>query len=148
METVDRSRHPTLCREVRRCIDALVAALEELGRTREAVSAETRTTFPDVIAAMQGLLQTLGDLVEHSLVEIGRNAETNDALRRLIEQARARRHDIQQELERTRATPGGDWETRIAALEAVWSQLDKMMQVALQELITRTRPPEPSKPDG
>ena len=38
--------------------------------------------------------------------------------------------------------------TRIAALEAVWSQLDKMMQATVQELTTRTTPPEPSKPDG
>lgn len=104
--------------------------------------------FQTVIAEMQGLLRTLGELVEHSLAEIEHTAETNDALRRLIEQTRARRHDIQQELKRTRATPGGDWESRIAALEAVWSQLDKMMQVALQELTPRPRPPDPSRPDG
>ncbi len=148
MQTVDSPRYSTLPRDVRGCIDALLVALEEVGRAREVASAKDSTTFQSVIAELQALLQTVGDLVEHSLAEIGRAAETNDALRRLIEQARVRRHDIQQELERTRATPGGDWETRIAALEAVWSQLDKMMQVALQELITRTRPPEPSKPDG
>lgn len=116
--------------------------LEEVGRAREVAWAEDSTTFQGVIAEMQGLLRTLGDLVEHALAEVRRTAETNDALRRLIEQARARRHDIQQELERTRATPAGDWEARVAALEAVWSQLDKMMQVAVHELTTRPRAPE------
>jgi hypothetical protein len=143
METVNRSRYSTLPTEVRGCIDALLVALEEVGRAREVASAEHSTTFQGVIAEMEGLLRTLGDLVEHSLAEVGRIAETNDALRRLIEQARARRHDIQQELERTWTTPAGDWQARVAALEAVRSQLDKLVQVVVQELIMRSKPPEP-----
>lgn len=92
---------------------------------------------------MQGLLQTVGDLVKLVVAETKSAAEAQAALSRLIEQARARRHDIQQELERTQATPAGDWEARAAVLEAALSQLGTLVQVAVQELTTWPRPPEP-----
>ena len=132
-----------LSREVRRQVDALLALIEELDRTTETFSPDGHTMLQGALTAMRSQLQAFGAVVEDSLAEVETANEAHDSLARLLEQVHARSQDIQHHVRRALTDQEGDWEARAAVLEAAWSQLEKVAHRAVQELVTRSRPPEP-----
>ena len=141
---MDSSRHRALSWEVWRQVDSLLALIEELDQIAEPLAPDVQTTLQDAVAALRSQLQAFGVLVVDSLAGAEAVTETQDNLARLIEQIDARSQDIQHHLRHILADQQGDSEARVAMLEAAWSQLEKVAQIAVQELSTQPQPPESS----
>ena len=139
---MDQLSHATLRWEVRQHIEALFMVLDDLGRSVEGLSQMVHTHLQDAIADVQARLQAFDELVESALVEAEVDVESQDALARLIEQLRARQQDVEDQLHCLNDTSAENWEARAVWLEAAWSQLDKTMRVAMQELASPPRSDE------
>ena len=92
------------------------------------------------MAELQARLQAFDDLIESCLREAGVDTEAQESLARLVEQVHARQQEVQGQMQRISAAPTEDWDSRLARLEAVWSQLDRTARIAMRELALRPRP--------
>ena len=139
---MDQSSHVRLREELRQHIDALLSVLDDLVRGTEGLSPAVHTTLQGGVADLQARLQAFDELVGSCLTEANADTEAQGALARLLEQVQARKQDVQEQMQRLRDAPTEDWESRLARLEAVWRQLDRTAQVAMQELTPRPRSEE------
>ena len=139
---MDKLSHARLRRELRQHIEDLLTVLDELDRSIEGLSPAVHTQLQGAMVDLQTRLRAFDDLVESSLMESEVDAESQDALARLIEQLHARQQDVEDQLQRLRNAPTEEWEARMTTLETVWGQLDKAARVAMQELAPRPRPDE------
>ena len=139
---MDKLSHARLRRELRQHIEDLLTVLDELGRGIEGLSPAVRTQLQGAMVDLQARLHAFYDLVESSLMGAEVDAESQDALARLIDQIHARQQDVEDQLQRLRNAPTEEWEARMTTLETAWGQLDKAARVAMQELAPRPRPDE------
>ena len=139
---MDKLSHARLRRELRQHIEDLLTVLDELDRSIEGLSPAVHTQLQGAMVDLQARLRAFDDLVESSLMESEVDAESQDALARLIDQIHARQQDVEDQLQRLRNAPTEEWEARMTTLETAWAQLDKAARVAIQELAPRPRPEE------